>query len=162
MIVKAICSRCGSANVVIDKKQDHPGVGICGSCGPCFILDVCEHGTALDVHCCNCHSGFIFEQRHVCRSTACGVPSSQPADTASALHNGATMTRDDLKKEICDEIDKLIPENTDLDEDDFDTLSEQVEETIEEACGVTHEVDEEEAEDEDPDPDDVNNGSQKG
>ena len=21
---------------------------------------VCEHGTALDVHCCNCHSGFMF------------------------------------------------------------------------------------------------------
>lgn len=27
---------------------------------------VCEHGTALDVHCCNCHSGFLFnpEQCH--------------------------------------------------------------------------------------------------
>ncbi len=22
---------------------------------------VCEHGTALDVHCCNCHSGFLFD-----------------------------------------------------------------------------------------------------
>ena len=21
---------------------------------------VCEHGTALDCHCCNCHSGFLF------------------------------------------------------------------------------------------------------
>ena len=21
---------------------------------------VCEHGTACDVHCCNCHSGFNF------------------------------------------------------------------------------------------------------
>jgi hypothetical protein len=21
----------------------------------------CEHGTALDVHCCNCHSGFLFD-----------------------------------------------------------------------------------------------------
>lgn len=27
---------------------------------------VCEHGTALDVHCCNCHSGFIFEANHEC------------------------------------------------------------------------------------------------
>lgn len=26
---------------------------------------VCEHGTAMDVHCCNCHSGFLFD------STAC-------------------------------------------------------------------------------------------
>jgi hypothetical protein len=22
---------------------------------------VCEHGTAVDVHCCNCHSGFLFD-----------------------------------------------------------------------------------------------------
>lgn len=22
---------------------------------------VCVHGTALDVHCCNCHSGFLFD-----------------------------------------------------------------------------------------------------
>ena len=21
---------------------------------------VCKHGTAMDVHCCNCHSGFLF------------------------------------------------------------------------------------------------------
>ncbi len=27
---------------------------------------VCEHGTALDVHCCNCHSGFIFDRNHEC------------------------------------------------------------------------------------------------
>ena len=30
-------------------------------------LDVtCEHGVALDVHCCNCHSGFIFDKDHEC------------------------------------------------------------------------------------------------
>lgn len=22
---------------------------------------ICEHGTAMDVHCCNCHSGFLFD-----------------------------------------------------------------------------------------------------
>ena len=27
---------------------------------------VCEHGTAMDVHCCNCHSGFIFDKDHEC------------------------------------------------------------------------------------------------
>lgn len=21
---------------------------------------VCQHGTAIDVHCCNCHHGFLF------------------------------------------------------------------------------------------------------
>lgn len=26
----------------------------------------CEHGTAMDVHCCNCHSGFIFDTNHEC------------------------------------------------------------------------------------------------
>jgi hypothetical protein len=24
---------------------------------------VCEHGTASDVHCCGCHSGFLFDSR---------------------------------------------------------------------------------------------------
>lgn len=27
----------------------------------------CEHGTAWDVHCCHCHSGFIFDIRHECQ-----------------------------------------------------------------------------------------------
>jgi hypothetical protein len=27
---------------------------------------VCEHGTAMDVHCCNCHSGFVFDMAHEC------------------------------------------------------------------------------------------------
>jgi len=27
---------------------------------------VCEHGTAVDVHCCNCHSGFLFDPHHEC------------------------------------------------------------------------------------------------
>lgn len=22
---------------------------------------VCRHGTAMDVHCCGCHSGFLFD-----------------------------------------------------------------------------------------------------
>lgn len=33
---------------------------------------VCEHGTALDVHCCNCHSGYIFDEWHIC-----GAPHEQ-------------------------------------------------------------------------------------
>ena len=27
---------------------------------------VCEHGTAMDVHCCHCHTGFIFDTNHEC------------------------------------------------------------------------------------------------
>ena len=25
-----------------------------------------EHGTAIDVHCCHCHNGFIFDADHEC------------------------------------------------------------------------------------------------
>lgn len=27
---------------------------------------LCEHGTAMDVHCCGCHSGFVFDLDHEC------------------------------------------------------------------------------------------------
>jgi len=37
-------------DVTIDELGDH----------------VCKHGTALDVHCCHCHSGFIFDKDHKC------------------------------------------------------------------------------------------------
>lgn len=43
----------------------------CATCGWSERLDpvnrqrradaVCEHGTAMDVHCCGCHSGFLFD-----------------------------------------------------------------------------------------------------
>jgi hypothetical protein len=32
---------------------------------------VCEHGTAMDVHCCHCHSGFIFDTEHECPPPPC-------------------------------------------------------------------------------------------
>lgn len=28
----------------------------------------CEHGTAWDVHCCGCHSGFLFDPNHKCET----------------------------------------------------------------------------------------------
>lgn len=36
---------------------------------------VCEHGTALDVHCCNCHSGFLFDAE----SCVCEAPPKRDA-----------------------------------------------------------------------------------
>jgi hypothetical protein len=30
---------------------------------------VCRHGIAMDVHCCHCHSGFIFDKDHECPPT---------------------------------------------------------------------------------------------
>jgi hypothetical protein len=35
---------------------------------------VCEHGTAVDVHCCNCHNGFVFDMDHECPPPAALVP----------------------------------------------------------------------------------------
>jgi hypothetical protein len=31
---------------------------------------VCQHGTAMDVHCCGCHSGFLFD----IQNCTCGTP----------------------------------------------------------------------------------------
>lgn len=56
------------------------------------------------------------------------------------------MTRDEALKELNDEIKKVLPDNKDLDEDDFDTLHQVAEDVLEEACGVVSEVDEEEDE----------------
>ena len=30
---------------------------------------VCQHGTAADVHCCGCHSGFLFSETYACVQT---------------------------------------------------------------------------------------------
>ena len=44
---------------------------------------VCEHGTAMDVHCCNCHSGFQFDADNC----ACGdLRAYGEAEAATALH----------------------------------------------------------------------------
>ena len=49
--------------------------------------EVCEHGTAMDVHCCNCHSGFLFDiEECVClenprqKGDDDGVEYGHPAD----------------------------------------------------------------------------------
>ena len=36
---------------------------------------VCEHGTAMDVHCCGCHSGFLFD------SATCTCLNPEPEET---------------------------------------------------------------------------------
>jgi len=41
---------------------------------------VCEHGTAVDVHCCNCHSGFLFDPE----SCICGDDDDDPAEEEQA------------------------------------------------------------------------------
>ncbi len=48
---------------------------------------VCSHGTAMDVHCCNCHSGFQFNEEH-CHCTSEGV-GALPTDAIWKLLNEA-------------------------------------------------------------------------
>ena len=53
---------------------------------PAPALDVvCEHGTAMDVHCCNCHSGFIFDTDHICPPADCDAPATDVADLLRRL-----------------------------------------------------------------------------
>lgn len=78
-----ICKHCGRPIYPIPEQrgyQHEPGIGV--FCPPTLegghIVQarfaeplrepdhVCEHGTAMDVHCCHCHSGFIFDKDHVC------------------------------------------------------------------------------------------------
>ncbi len=49
---------------------------------------VCEHGTAMDVHCCNCHSGFQFNQ-DACRCTSDKGRGALPTDAIWKLLNEA-------------------------------------------------------------------------
>jgi hypothetical protein len=53
----------------------------------------CQHGVAMDVHCCNCHSGFLFDPE----SCVCGKP-----------YESLTM---DLWAAICDLPDRTSPED---------------------------------------------------
>jgi len=53
------CDRCTSARKSAPKPT--------GGASPQADA-TCEHGTAMDVHCCNCHSGFIFDMNHECPS----------------------------------------------------------------------------------------------
>jgi len=46
-----ICSKCHQDFMSCSCEQFHPNID----------SGVCKHGTALDVHCCNCHSGFLFD-----------------------------------------------------------------------------------------------------
>lgn len=45
---------------------------------------VCEHGTAMDVHCCNCHSGFLFDAN----SCVCVPAPSDPVEDGALRAGG--------------------------------------------------------------------------
>lgn len=53
------------------------------------------------------------------------------------------MTRDELLKEIKDEVEKVLPDgDAKLDGDDFDTVQETITKVIDEATDATDEADE--------------------
>lgn len=58
------CGGCG--NVVVRVVTHLNADGAHHVCPKDSTDPVCEHGTALDVHCCDCHSGFIFDKDHEC------------------------------------------------------------------------------------------------
>jgi hypothetical protein len=43
--------------------------------------EVCEHGTAMDVHCCGCHSGFLFSLEE-CTCLATDDPDGEALEAA--------------------------------------------------------------------------------
>lgn len=54
----------------------------------------CEHGTALDVHCCNCHSGFIFDAEHECPDP---VPDVMPGEVSCPTCGYTTNLRSEVR-----------------------------------------------------------------
>jgi hypothetical protein len=42
--------------------------------------EACQHGTAMDVHCCNCHNGYLFERDHECEPVMPAPAVPAPAD----------------------------------------------------------------------------------
>ena len=64
------CGYCGSGLEVEGEIFHEPDCSAPGLTPSVRIDDrgdaVCQHGTAMDVHCCNCHNGFIFDMDHEC------------------------------------------------------------------------------------------------
>lgn len=50
---------------------------------------VCKHGVAMDVHCCNCHSGFLFDKDHECPE-----PDEEPAGMKGQMHDASDEALD--------------------------------------------------------------------
>ena len=53
------CEDCGSRVYNLGCVNCHEAAYILRQTEPDPDDVTCEHGTALDVHCCNCHSGFF-------------------------------------------------------------------------------------------------------
>ena len=71
----------------------------------CRLDAVCQHGTAMDVHCCHCHSGFIFDMAHECPSRTHELKTW--LGNFVAVESGAKtfeVRRDDRRFQVGDEL----------------------------------------------------------
>lgn len=60
---------------------------VCPACGKDGTV-TCQHQVAMDVHCCHCHSGFIFDPDHVCSEVEAGTAGDR-IDAITARLNAA-------------------------------------------------------------------------
>ena len=68
--VRRWCQSCQVERLVwAGQLQSGYSIMACATCQR-VLEAACEHGTAMDVHCCNCHSGFIFDSDHLCEDPA--------------------------------------------------------------------------------------------
>lgn len=72
----------------------------------------CKHGIAMDVHCCNCHSGFIFDRYHVCEPAPLDwFFNASVEDVIGALvEDGSVLSRwkDEIKRASVRAEDRVI------------------------------------------------------
>lgn len=84
---------------------------------------VCEHGTAMDVHCCDCHSGFLFDAEScVCRfdtdipamreiarvsMTACSDPHAEPLRYRQALIDVCNLALKSIDLASCSSVTEV-------------------------------------------------------
>jgi len=61
---------------------------------------VCRHGTAMDVHCCGCHSGFIFDRNHVCPEPG-GSDGEEAKDAEGNDQEGTQDRAEDCPQRRC-------------------------------------------------------------
>lgn len=60
----------------------------------------CKHGTAWDVHCCNCHSGFIFDKNHECPPLKCQREGCEEANPIACVIPGG-IGHADINEWLC-------------------------------------------------------------
>lgn len=80
------CTRCGKRIIEADAPCQPEATPEPPT--PPDTFPICEHGTAMDVHCCNCHGGFLFDSE----SCVCKFDSVLPTSPAETPRPGETPT----------------------------------------------------------------------